>query len=90
MRAKVNLQNLTSQDGKDKIIRNLRKIMDIRVVELDIKNQALCFLYRNKEGFEQVKHELARIGFPIYKVMFTKQSSKKRSVDYESWEPSLD
>lgn len=90
MRAKVHLQNLTSEDGKDKIIRNLGKIMDIRVIELDIKNQILCFLCRNKQGFEQVKHELARIGFPIYKVLFTKQSTKKRSIYYDNWEPSLD
>lgn len=91
MRAKVLLQNLSCEDSKRKIKRNLGKIMDVRIIELDIKNEVLCFLYRNKRGFEQVKHELARIGFPICKVLLTKQNEKKkRSPSYDLWEPGFD
>ena len=91
MKTKVLLKNLSTENDKTTILRNLGKIMDVRVVELDIDKQLLCFLCRNDQSFEEVKHELSRIGFPIGEVLIRKKNGKKRrATAYENWEPGFD
>ena len=91
MRARVQLSNLSSERGKMTIIRNLSRIMDIRIVEIDLKERALSFLYQNNKAYEDVKRELKRIGHPIEKVLFTIRSNKRRKrSSYDNWEASFD
>lgn len=47
------------------ILRNLSRILDIRVIDIDIENGILHFLYINPIGLQRVKQELTRIGFSI-------------------------
>ncbi|MGB5436165.1 MAG: hypothetical protein WBM98_09765 [Maribacter sp.] len=65
MIAVVNIKNLQCEDSKKVILRNLSRILDVRVVDIDIENGILQFLYINSNGLQKVKQELSRIGFPI-------------------------
>ena len=65
MKALATLKNLNSESCKPIIVRNLNRILDIRVIDIDIKNGILHFLYTGRKGFENVKRELARIGYPV-------------------------
>ncbi len=91
MKARVQLSNLSSERGKMTIIRNLSRIMDIRIVEIDLKERVLSFLYQNNKAYEDVKKELKRIGHPIEKVLLTISGKKRRMrSSYDNWEASFD
>ena len=65
MKALASLKNMDSDSCKKTIVRNLSRILDIRIIDIDIDNGILCFLYNGQMAFDQVKKELARIGHPI-------------------------
>ena len=91
MKAQVRIYNLNSETEKVKIMRNLHRIMDICIVEVNVKKRLLCFLYQNKKAFTEVKKELVRIGFPIEKVIRQNGSEKKRKpTAYGPWEMYLE
>ncbi len=88
MKAIVYLDNLSSEAARCSILRNLSRIMDIKVVDIDVQKQALSFLCVSKKTIEEVKSELKRIGFPVKKVFLPVHNGKrKRSSDYNKWEP---
>lgn len=66
MRTFATLKNFTSSEGKDKIVRNLNRILDIVILDVDIKNSTIIFLHASKRTLERVKKELNCIGFPIH------------------------
>jgi len=76
MRAIVTLSNIKSNRCKHRIIRNLSRIMDIRIVDIDVKNKVLCFLYETPLAFQKVKKELWRIGYPIGQVEYQEPNLK--------------
>lgn len=91
MKTKVRLQKLSTEDDKNTILRNLAKIMDIRVVELDLKTRLLCFKHRNDLVYKKVKQELSRIGYPIQKVLGKEiKEQKKGRITYGFWEQDFD
>ncbi|HZJ19259.1 MAG TPA: hypothetical protein VFD35_02760 [Pricia sp.] len=65
MKASVTLKNVNSTLCKSIIVRNLSRILDIRIIDIDIENGMLHFLCNGQKAFEQVKRELGRIGYPI-------------------------
>lgn len=65
MNTRVTLQNVDSSSCKKIILRNLKRIMDIRIIDFDEKNGVLHFAYYDQHSFDQVKNELRRIGHPI-------------------------
>ncbi|MFX0557908.1 hypothetical protein ACOCEA_14000 [Maribacter sp. CXY002] len=65
MKKLATLKNVESIKNKNIIIRNLSRIMDIRIMDIDMDNGIICFIYENPKTFEQVKKELSRIGLPI-------------------------
>lgn len=65
MKAIAKMDNLISNYDKTTILRNLSRIMDIRVIDLEIDTGRLIFLYYSAIALEQVKRELWRIGYPI-------------------------
>ncbi|MGB5818976.1 MAG: hypothetical protein WBG90_05785 [Saonia sp.] len=67
MRALAKLQYLESEKCKQKITRNLSRIMDIRIIDIDIDSQMIYFLFEGPLAFQKVKKELWRIGYPILK-----------------------
>lgn len=65
MKALATLKNVDSNTCKDIIVRNLSRILDIRIIDVDVENGMICFLYNGQRAFDQVKKELGRIGHPI-------------------------
>ena len=65
MKAVVHIKNLNCDEGKKMIVRNLSRIMDIRIIDIDIEMGQLLFLYATPLAFHKVRQELARIGYPI-------------------------
>jgi hypothetical protein len=65
MKAIAKMDNLISNNDKMMILRNLSRIMDIRVIDLEVDTGRLVFLYYSPIALEQVKRELWRIGYPI-------------------------
>lgn len=65
MKAVAILKNMKRPECKQRILRNLSRILDVRVESIDIKNGMLYFLYAGPSAFEKVKQELRRLGYPI-------------------------
>lgn len=65
MKATAKIEDLRSSEAKNTIIRNLSRIMDVRILDVDIVSGILSFLYNSPISFDKVKQELRRIGHPI-------------------------
>lgn len=79
MRTFATLKNFTSPEGKDMIVRNLNRIMDIVILDINIENSTITFLYASKAALEKTKRELMSIGFPIQQLQIL--SGQKSGVD---------
>ncbi|WP_147415929.1 hypothetical protein [Ulvibacterium marinum] len=78
MKAMANLQDLKCDEDKKVILRNLSRIMDLRIIDIDIENNMLHFLYARPITFQKAKKELLRIGFPIQSCKLNKGRTKGR------------
>ncbi len=67
MRAVAKLKHLNSDRCKHTIVRNLSRILNIRILDINIENRTLYFVYDNMEAFDKAKRELHNIGYPILK-----------------------
>lgn len=65
MKAIAKLAHLKSDEDKRIITRNLSRVLNVRILDIDVENQMIFFLYPSPLTFQQVKQELWRIGFPI-------------------------
>ncbi len=65
MKVVAKVQDLTKDLSKNVISRNLSRILDIRILEIDTENSTITFLYDSGLAFEKAKRELWRIGYPI-------------------------
>ena len=91
MKAIVYLDNLRSEAAKSLIMRNISKIMDVKVVEIDLQKKAISFLCVNKKAIEKVKSELKRLGFGINKVFLPSQNGKRKRLPvYSKWDSLYD
>lgn len=70
MRAVAELKNFRSDEGKRTIIRNLHRILDIRVLDIDVEKGRLIFLYASPTALRQVRQELSRLGYPVLSCKF--------------------
>lgn len=77
MKAKVKLDKSINDNGKSRILRNLRRVLDIKIISLDLRKNVLSFTYKNKDTFQQVKRELGRLGYPIKEVLQIKNNKKR-------------
>ncbi len=59
MKARVSIPQLRSENSGHTVIRNLSRILDIKVVGY------LTFIYETKLAFNKVQNELLRIGYPM-------------------------
>ena len=89
MKAEVKLEHLNTERGKNKISRNLCKILNIRIISVDVPNRILSFVFQNQVAFEQVKKELKRLGYPINEILQIRDNRKHKRSDLEKWSPSL-
>lgn len=70
MRAVAELTNLDTEEGKHTIVRNLHRILDIRILDIDVENGRLIFLYASPVALQQVSQELSRLGYPVKSCSF--------------------
>jgi hypothetical protein len=68
MRAIAKVKNLRPEEGSNTIARNLSRIMDMRIVDLDARNQLLTFVYTNPAVLHKVLRELSSIGYPVQRL----------------------
>jgi len=74
MKTYASIKNVDACKNKNIIIRNLSRIMDIRILDIDLDNGVICLQYENPLTIEQVKKELSRIGYPIQNYTVKRQS----------------
>ncbi len=65
MKAIAQIEKLDSDMCKKTIRRNLSRIMDIRILDIDLENKTLSFVYNSIAAFDKVKRELRCIGYPL-------------------------
>lgn len=86
MKVVAKIKNLQSDNERHIIIRNLSRILDIKVLEIDVENGRLLFLYASPFALQKVKQELSRIGCPMinYKCSATQDTLFRRSITNET------
>jgi hypothetical protein len=84
MKAFLQIKNLNSDEAKRRVIRNLSRILDIKIIKVDIEEGTLFFLYACLPAFQKVKEELLRIGHPVQSCEFpiSRSSQIGSSADY--------
>jgi len=65
MKAIAQIEKLNSDLCKKTIRRNLSRIMDIRILDIDLENKTLSFVYDSIATIDKVKRELRCIGYPL-------------------------
>jgi len=65
MKAIAQIQKLNSDRCKYIIVRNLSRIMDVRILDIDLEKKTLSFVYESIAAIDKVKRELCRIGYPL-------------------------
>ncbi|MGI9545717.1 MAG: hypothetical protein ACR2MM_00660 [Flavobacteriaceae bacterium] len=91
MKALVQLDNLCSEHGKRRIERNLGRVMEIQIKDIDIRKQLICFFFQDPRDYHKVKRELERIGYPIKKVLNKAfNGNTKGKTPYDKWDGSLE
>ncbi len=63
MQASVTLSN--SDQRENIIVRNLSRVLDIRIMDIDLENRILHFRYNNQKALIQVKKEVFRLGYQV-------------------------
>ena len=82
MKAIVRIENLKSPDSKYCVVRNLSRILDVRILSIDLENRTIQFVYDSILAFEKAKLELMRIGYPISQCSYQEpKSHPKQSGD---------
>lgn len=82
MKATAQLNNLRTPECKHIIVRNLSRILNIRVLDIDVENRTVSLVYDSILAFEKAKKELRRIGFPIEKCTYQPPRTKSDLSDY--------
>ena len=77
MKAVAQIKNLNGYEEKNILLRNLSRIMDIKIIDIDIEKGLLFFLYASPLTFQKVRQELLRIGHPMQSYKCTISSSSK-------------
>ncbi len=65
MKATAKINALKSAESKNVVVRNLSRILDIRILDIDLERKTLSFVCDSRSAFEKAKKELWRIGYPI-------------------------
>lgn len=79
MRTFATLKNFTSSEGKAIIVRNLNRILDIVILDMDTENSTITFLHASKAALDRAKRELNCIGFPIMNLQI--QNDEKPTIE---------
>ncbi len=82
MKATAQLNDLKSLEGKLIIVRNLSRILDIRILDINVESRTVSLVYDTISAFEKAKNELRRIGFPIAKCTYQPPTTKSILPNY--------
>ncbi len=82
MKATAQIKKMDSSTCKHLVIRNLSRIMDIRILAIDTDKSTVSFLYDSKLALEKVIRELFRIGYPILNCIYQDQNGLRDQNDY--------
>lgn len=80
MRTFATLNNFTSREAKKTIVRNLNRILDIVILDIDIEQSTITLLHSSQTALEKVKRELQSIGFPIKSLQIQKGSESPAGI----------
>lgn len=83
MQASVTLSN--SDLRKNLITRNLSRVLDIRILDIDLENRILHLRYNNQKALDQVKNELLRIGYQISKYSYEEPHIDTHTANTSEW-----
>ncbi len=64
MRVNLKIQNLQSDECQRVIERNLSRILDMRIVNVDLRKRVISIIYDSPEVLDKIVRELWSIGFP--------------------------
>ncbi len=84
MRATAQLNDLKSSEEKHMIVRNLSRILDIRILDIDLESRTVSLVYDSILAFEKAKNELRRIGFPVAKCTYQPPNNRFTTRDSEN------
>lgn len=84
MKAIAKIDSLKSPEGKHIVMRNLSRILDIRILDIDLDSRTVSLVYDSILAFEKAKSELRRIGFPIAKCTYQPPNTRLVPEDQES------
>lgn len=84
MRAIAKIDDLKSLEEKHIIVRNLSRILDIRILDIDLDSRTVSLVYDSILAFEKAKNELRRIGFPVAKCTYQPPSKRFMSKGHEN------
>ncbi|MBC8768594.1 hypothetical protein H4O18_11375 [Arenibacter sp. BSSL-BM3] len=59
----IKVEQLISEENKSIITRNLSRILDLRILDIDIINKTISLVYNNPFVLDKAKKELGRVGF---------------------------
>tara|TARA_R110001606_G_scaffold88998_1_gene200213 strand:- start:809 stop:1024 length:216 start_codon:yes stop_codon:yes gene_type:complete len=61
----LKVEQLISEESKNIIFRNLSRILDLRIVDIDIINKTIALVYNNPYVLDKAKKELGRVGYSL-------------------------
>lgn len=65
MRTIAKVQDSKKEISQNLILRNISRILDVRILNIDMENRTVTFVYDSVVALEKAKRELRRIGYPI-------------------------
>ncbi|RAJ09038.1 hypothetical protein [Arenibacter echinorum] len=61
----LKVEQLISEESKNIISRNLSRILDLRILDIDVINKTISLVYNNPFVLDKAKKELGRVGYSL-------------------------
>jgi len=84
MKAVAKIENLKSTDSKYCIVRNLSRILDLRISDIDLESRTIHFVYDSIQALEKAKRELLSIGYPISHCKYQQPNRNTTRIDMQT------
>lgn len=79
MKAIAKIDTLETVDSKFQVMRNLSRILDLRILDIDLEGRTIHLIYDSIGAFEKAKRELWSIGHPITQCRYQAPNQNYRS-----------
>ncbi|SHI80099.1 hypothetical protein SAMN04487911_10610 [Arenibacter nanhaiticus] len=74
MKTLIQVPDLNSEQCKRIIVRNLSRILDLRILDISVENKTISIRYNHPFTLEKVKKELMRIKHTLHALTDYKES----------------